>query len=435
MQITARDFAQTLGLLERFGIEHTVVGRHRGGGLAAKGAGPRCRARRRSRAGRAAGASTSRSATAPTTSRSPRGCCGSPARRCSTTSGRRSSTRSTAASRRPSSCPTRSRRERLARYGATRQDRRLRGPEGGVLPRRLRARPGGARRARARSAPSRSRSSARRPRCRCITASRTTSSAACSSACAARRPSSCRARRSSARELRGSGFVVPEQAIDAQSLIAYADLVVSAGGTMNREAVALGTPVWTTFQGRLGAVDERLIAEGACACSSARRTSCSPSAPRGGARRRARAARSRRCWRPAAHAARSRAAERPPWRVWPPRSLQSDAMRRRIRSATMPLHRHSLPQVAVDGVLVALAYWLAYRLRFDGPAGVPPRYDDLFDATFIPVVIGSVADLRGLRPVREVVALRHPARLQRDRPGGRRRRAGAAALHRASPSR
>ncbi len=60
----------------------------------------------------------------------------------------------------------------------------------------------------------------------------------------------------------GEGFIVPEKAIDAQSLIAYADLVVSAGGTMNREAVALGTPVWTTFQGRLGAVDERLIAEG-----------------------------------------------------------------------------------------------------------------------------------------------------------------------------
>jgi predicted glycosyltransferase len=60
----------------------------------------------------------------------------------------------------------------------------------------------------------------------------------------------------------GDGFIVPERAIDAQSLIAYADLVVSAGGTMNREAVALGTPVWTTFQGRLGAVDERLISEG-----------------------------------------------------------------------------------------------------------------------------------------------------------------------------
>jgi hypothetical protein len=58
------------------------------------------------------------------------------------------------------------------------------------------------------------------------------------------------------------GFIVPERAIDAQSLIAYADLVVSAGGTMNREAVALGTPVFTVFEGRPGAVDERLIAEG-----------------------------------------------------------------------------------------------------------------------------------------------------------------------------
>jgi hypothetical protein len=55
---------------------------------------------------------------------------------------------------------------------------------------------------------------------------------------------------------------VPDRAIDAQSLIAFADLVVSAGGTMNREAVALGTPVFTVFEGRLGAVDERLIAEG-----------------------------------------------------------------------------------------------------------------------------------------------------------------------------
>ena len=58
------------------------------------------------------------------------------------------------------------------------------------------------------------------------------------------------------------GFVIPERAIDAQSLVAFADVVISAGGTMNREAVALGTPVWTTFEGRLGAVDERLMAEG-----------------------------------------------------------------------------------------------------------------------------------------------------------------------------
>jgi predicted glycosyltransferase len=62
--------------------------------------------------------------------------------------------------------------------------------------------------------------------------------------------------------LAGDGLIVPERAIDAQSLVAYADLVVSGGGTMNREAVALGTPVYTVFEGRLGAVDERLIADG-----------------------------------------------------------------------------------------------------------------------------------------------------------------------------
>ena len=57
-------------------------------------------------------------------------------------------------------------------------------------------------------------------------------------------------------------LIVPERAVDAQSLIAASDLVVSAGGTMNREAVALGTPVYTTFGGRLGGVDEALIKEG-----------------------------------------------------------------------------------------------------------------------------------------------------------------------------
>ena len=61
---------------------------------------------------------------------------------------------------------------------------------------------------------------------------------------------------------RRGGFVVPARAVDAQSLVALADLVVSAGGTMNREAAALGTPVFTTFAGRLGAVDEHLIAQG-----------------------------------------------------------------------------------------------------------------------------------------------------------------------------
>jgi uncharacterized protein len=56
--------------------------------------------------------------------------------------------------------------------------------------------------------------------------------------------------------------IAPRRAIDAQSLIAYSDLVVSAGGTMNREAVALGVPVYTIFSGRMGAVDERVVAEG-----------------------------------------------------------------------------------------------------------------------------------------------------------------------------
>src|SRR6476646_3578647 len=63
------------------------------------------------------------------------------------------------------------------------------------------------------------------------------------------------------RELDGS-LIVPEHAVDGRSLAALADLVVSAGGTMIREAAVLGTPVWSIFEGRLGAVDELLIAEG-----------------------------------------------------------------------------------------------------------------------------------------------------------------------------
>jgi uncharacterized protein len=65
--------------------------------------------------------------------------------------------------------------------------------------------------------------------------------------------------------VRGLGLpsvLLPDHAVDAQSLIAASDLVVSAGGTMNREAVALGVPVYTTFGGRLGGVDEALIRDG-----------------------------------------------------------------------------------------------------------------------------------------------------------------------------
>jgi len=68
--------------------------------------------------------------------------------------------------------------------------------------------------------------------------------------------------RDALRQMALPSVIVPEGAIDGQSLIALADLVISAGGTMNREAVALGTPVYTTYGGRLGAVDEALIRDG-----------------------------------------------------------------------------------------------------------------------------------------------------------------------------
>jgi predicted glycosyltransferase len=62
--------------------------------------------------------------------------------------------------------------------------------------------------------------------------------------------------------LRLPSVIMPPGAVEAQSLVALADLVVSAGGTMNREAAALGTPVYTTYGGRLGGVDEALIRSG-----------------------------------------------------------------------------------------------------------------------------------------------------------------------------
>jgi predicted glycosyltransferase len=64
------------------------------------------------------------------------------------------------------------------------------------------------------------------------------------------------------RELALPSVLLPDHAVDAQSLIALADVVVSAGGTMNREAAALGVPVYTTYGGRLGGVDEELIRQG-----------------------------------------------------------------------------------------------------------------------------------------------------------------------------
>jgi uncharacterized protein len=68
--------------------------------------------------------------------------------------------------------------------------------------------------------------------------------------------------RDAVRRLNLPSLIVPEGAVDAQSLIASSDLVVSAGGTMNREAAALGVPVYTTFRGRVGGVDEALMRDG-----------------------------------------------------------------------------------------------------------------------------------------------------------------------------
>lgn len=56
--------------------------------------------------------------------------------------------------------------------------------------------------------------------------------------------------------------VVPSHAVDGLSLIWNSDLVVSGGGTMNREAAALGVPVYSIFRGKSAAVDRRLEQEG-----------------------------------------------------------------------------------------------------------------------------------------------------------------------------
>jgi uncharacterized protein len=53
-------------------------------------------------------------------------------------------------------------------------------------------------------------------------------------------------------------MLIPNQVVDGLNLIWHSDLVISAGGTMNREAAALGVPVYSVFRGRIGAVDQYL---------------------------------------------------------------------------------------------------------------------------------------------------------------------------------
>lgn len=59
-----------------------------------------------------------------------------------------------------------------------------------------------------------------------------------------------------------NNLVIPKAAVDGRSLCAFSDIVISAGGTMNREAALLGTPVWSTFAGKQPAVDAELQQRG-----------------------------------------------------------------------------------------------------------------------------------------------------------------------------
>jgi uncharacterized protein len=262
VQVTARDFAQTLDLCERFGIEHTVIGRHRGSGLVAKASGLASRSLHLTRWARqhrfdlALGHGSNDVTVAAALLRIP----------CSTmfdyewaTVQHNVNCRLAQAVVVPDAIPS----ERLYRYGARGKVRAYPGlkeeyyladfepdqsvfEELGLDP----AQPIAV----VRTAPEVSLYHRFENDLLAQVLDRLRGA---QTVVLPRTPEQ-RAELTSA-----GGFVVPGRAIDAQSLIAYADLVVSAGGTMNREAVALGTPVFTVFEGRLGAVDERLIAGGA----------------------------------------------------------------------------------------------------------------------------------------------------------------------------
>jgi predicted glycosyltransferase len=272
VEVTARDFAQTLQLLDRFGIEHTAIGRHRGEGLADKAAGLASRstalvrwARRRAstrgeRFDVALGHGSNDVSVAARLLRIP----------CSTMFDyewaavqHHVNCRLAQAVVVPDAIPP----ERLERYGAKGKIQAYEGlkeeyyladfePDAGVLAEL------GIDRGRplvvVRTPPEVSLYHRFENDLFADVLARLREAASSDSVQSVALPRT-PAQRAQLSDV--EGFTVPERAIDAQSLIAYADLVISAGGTMNREAVALGTPVYTTFEGRLGAVDERLIAE------------------------------------------------------------------------------------------------------------------------------------------------------------------------------
>jgi predicted glycosyltransferase len=64
------------------------------------------------------------------------------------------------------------------------------------------------------------------------------------------------------RSLGLQNVVIPPGVVDGLNLVYWSDVVVSAGGSMNREAVVLGTPAYTVFGGRMAGVDTALLASG-----------------------------------------------------------------------------------------------------------------------------------------------------------------------------
>jgi predicted glycosyltransferase len=260
VEVTARDFAQTLELCERFGIEHTAVGRHRGGRIASKGLGLASRSAalvrwaRRRRFDVAIGHGSNDVSVAAKLLRVPSATAFDYEW---ATAQHQVNCRLARAVVVPDAIPP----ERLERYGASGKIRAYPGlkeeyyladfePDPAVLAEL------GLERERplvvVRTPPEVSLYHRfENPLFR-----RVLDRLAASDAQTVVLP------RTAAQRAELTGFIVPERAIDAQSLVAYADLVISAGGTMNREAVALGTPVFTTFEGRLGAVDEALLGDG-----------------------------------------------------------------------------------------------------------------------------------------------------------------------------
>jgi predicted glycosyltransferase len=265
VHVTARDFAQTLGLCERFGIEHTVIGKHRGSGLVAKAGGLAARSLALARWARpqrfdlALGHGSNDITVAAALLRIP----------CSTTFDYEWATvqhnvncRLAQAVVVPDAIPP----DRLNRYGARGKVKGYEGlkeeyyladfePDAAIL-------------SELGLDPARPIAVLRTPpevslyhRFENDLFAQVLDRLRGQQAVVLPRTDHQRA------ELDRPGhWIVPARAIDAQSLVAYADLVVSAGGTMNREAVALGTPVHTIFEGRLGAVDEALIDQGRLKC-------------------------------------------------------------------------------------------------------------------------------------------------------------------------